>query len=246
MAGVITSTKNETVKTIARLKRTRERKKTGAILVEGPNGLEAALEAGFEPTLVLATEGDDHTRARLADHPAAELHLVTENVLDSVAEAAHPRSPVFVMARPAAHTLREHNTIILAGVSDPGNAGTIVRTATALGWDVAYTPECVDLWSPKTLRAGAGSHFRAWISPVSLFGEDDALAAHTVVATVVSGGEGHVDAHGPFALLIGNEPRGLDAAHVALASHLLTIDMVNGAESLNVSIASAIAMHLLG
>jgi TrmH family RNA methyltransferase len=245
MPSVITSAKNETIKSIARLKRTRERRQTGSILVEGPTGFDEALKAGFEPTHVLATESDVRTRTRLAGHPAAELHLVSDGVLGSVADALHPRSPVFVMPRPTAGAIRPHNTVVLAGVSDPGNAGTIVRTAAALGWDVAYTPDCVDMWSPKTLRAGAGAHFRSRLSPVEL-DEDDSLADLTIVATVVSGGAAGVDEPGPYALLVGSEPRGLEPRHLALASHRLTIDMVEAAESLNVSVASAIAMYMLG
>ena len=243
---MITSTKNESIKSVAKLKRTRERRLSGAILVEGPNALEEAIGAGFEPTLILATEDDDLTRSRLAGRPRTAVQLVTQNVLDSVADAVNPRSPVFVMPRPPDGAVRAHNTVILVGVSDPGNAGTIIRTAAALGWDVAFTPDCVDMWSPKTLRAGAGAHFRANISPLDLPGDIEELDAHTVVATVVSGGRNAVDVPGPYALLVGSEPRGLSSEQVALASHRLTIDMVDSAESLNVSIASAIAMHLLG
>ena len=245
MPGVITSTKNETIKSVAKLKRTRERRLSGTILVEGPNALGEAIGGGFEPSLILATEDDDLTRSRIAAFPRAELQLVTQHVLDSVADATSPRSPVFVMPRPPDGTVRAHNTVILVDVSDPGNAGTIVRTAAALGWDVAFTPDCVDMWSPKALRAGAGAHFRARISSLDLTGEREALDTHTVVATVVSGGRSTVDVPGPYAILVGSEPRGLSPEHIALASHLLTIDMVETAESLNVSTASAIAMHLL-
>lgn len=245
MRDVITSTKNETVKSVARLKRTKERTRTALILVEGPNGFTEALGAGLEPLVVLTTEDDDATRSRLHGYPAVDVHIVTQSVLASVADAAHPRSPLMVVRRPEASKIRQHNTILLVGVRDPGNAGTIVRTASAFGWDVAYTPDCVDMWSPKTLRSGAGAHFHARLIPIDLDDERDTLAGHTVVATVVAGGEETVDTVGPFALLIGSEAHGLDPEHVAMAAHRLTIAMEDSSESLNVSVAAAIAMHLL-
>jgi TrmH family RNA methyltransferase len=243
MPDVITSTKNETVKSVARLKRTKERARTASILVEGPNGFTEALDTGMEPLIVLATEDDAATRTRLDDYPAVALHLVSPAVLDSVADAVHPRSPLMVVRRPDDREIRMHNTVLLVGVRDPGNAGTIIRTAAAFGWDVAYTPDCVDMWSPKTLRSGAGAHFHTRFVPIDLNEGVEALSAHTVVATVVAGGETTVDAVGPIALLIGSEAHGLDSEHVAMAAHRLTIEMASSAKSLNVAVAAAIAMH---
>jgi TrmH family RNA methyltransferase len=245
MPDVITSSKNETVKSVARLKRTKERTRTASILVEGPNGFREALDAGLDPLVVLATEDDDSTRARLEDYPMVEVHLVTQGVLDSAADAAHPRSPVMVVRRPDSGKIRLHNTVLLVGVRDPGNAGTIIRTAAAFGWDVAYTPDCVDMWSPKTLRSGAGAHFRTSLIPIDVDKGVDALIGHTVVATVVAGGDRDIYAARPIALLVGSEAHGLDHEHVAMAAHRLTIEMEGSTESLNVSIAAAIAMHML-
>jgi TrmH family RNA methyltransferase len=245
MPDLITSTKNETVKSVAKLKRTRERRHTGRILVEGPNGFDEALNAGLQPIVVLLTEDDDVTRTKLVGHPAVEMYVVTQNVLDSVADATHPRSPVIVVRRPSPDVVRSHNLCVLVDVSDPGNAGAIIRTAAAFGWDIAYTPDCVDIWSPKVLRSAAGAHFRTNLVPLDLNANDATLAEHTVVATVVSGGDSTIDANGPFALLVGSEPLGLDAKHVAMTSHRLTIEMRDSMDSLNVAAASAIAMYLL-
>jgi len=243
---MITSSKNETIKAVARLKRTRERKQTGLILIEGPNGFEAVLAAQMQPTIILATEDDRHTLDRLADRPTTKVHLVTRHVLESVSDTTHPQSPVIVVPRPVPTAVRLHNTVVLVDVNDPGNAGTIVRTAAALGWDVGYTPRCVDMWGPKTLRASAGAHFRTYLAEIDLEDERDPLEGFTVVATVVDGGEASIDSPGPYALLVGNEPRGLDRKHAADASHRLTIPMAGETESLNVAVASAIAMYALG
>jgi TrmH family RNA methyltransferase len=245
MQEVISSTRNATVKSVARLKRAKERRATGQIVLEGPVMLAEALNAGLEPTLALATQDDAATRVAFSAIPSAHVLTVTRAVLESVADAAHPRSPVTVLPRPADGTLRMNDTVVLVGVSDPGNAGTIVRTAAAFGWDVAFTPDCVDMWAPKTLRAGAGAHFRTRLVPIELSAGADVLADHTVVATVVAGGEPNIAAPGPFALLVGSEPEGLAAEDVERADHALTIEMVDRAESLNVSIAAAIAMNML-
>ena len=131
------------------------------------------------------------------------------------------------------------------GVSDPGNVGTLVRTAAAFGWAFGFTPGTADPWSPKVLRAGAGAQFRAWPIPVSTV---DALtgAGYDAVAMVVEGGQ-PVDrlGTGRYAVLVGEEAAGLPHDVVEQAATRVTIPMPGGTESLNAAVAAAIVVYEL-
>lgn len=241
MHGQITSVSNDTVKAVARLKRGRERRRTAQILVEGPNLFGMAIAAGLVPTVVLMTSEDSETARILGDVGVAPT-LVADHVLASVADAVNPRSPVAVFDRPESAPFPEGNIVVLVDVADPGNAGTIIRSAAAFGWAVGYTPGTVDLWSPKTLRSGVGAHFSVSLLAVGDVASAFAASPHTVVATVVGGGETTLDIESPVALLVGSEAHGLREELGAIADVRMTIPMPGGFESLNAGVAASIAM----
>jgi TrmH family RNA methyltransferase len=240
---VITSHKNEAVRRMRALSRAKGRRESGLVLIEGPNLFGAALEAGasFDTILVTPDDSATHAAARQLD---LNVLTVTEEVLTAAADTPHPQSPIASIVRPSrVEEIAGLSVVVLVGVSDPGNAGTIIRTAASFGWAVAATPETVDLWAPKTVRSGAGAHFA---TPV-VEGTDLETIGHsrTVVATVPTGGEPNVKGHKPYALLIGSEAHGLTRDVVESADELLTIGMSDAVESLNASVAAGIALYVL-
>lgn len=227
----ITSTSNERVKALRRLHRVRGRRETGLTLLEGPNVVTAALASGVELREVWAT--DDSGDIRCSDA-----------VLAAISTTDSPQSPVAVLAVPEPEPLQQTNTVVIWELSDPGNVGTIIRTAAALGWGVAVTSGTADPWAPKVLRAGAGAHFATRISHIASLRD---LTGFTTVATVVAGGAPLDTARAdPIALLVGNEGRGLAGDVTAAADVRVTIPIQAGVESLNASVAAAIAMWELG
>jgi TrmH family RNA methyltransferase len=176
-----------------------------------------------------------------------EVFTVTPEVLRRLAGTEHPRGPVAVLAIPKARPLETGNTVVMVGIADPGNAGTIVRSAAAFGFQVAVAEGSVDLWAPKVLRAAAGAHFLTRIGAVD---EDPIgnLAAAGVfsAALVVAGGRppGEVTER-PIGILVGSEAHGLDAALARAADDRITLPMPGGTESLNAAIAASIAMYEL-
>lgn len=240
----ISSTKNPLVRAFVRLHRQRTRKERGEILIEGPIVFASALAAGCEPLTVLATTDDIVTQNALHSHPNVEFHTVSDHVLKAASDTSHPQSPVATFKRPASPALSERNVVVLVGIGDPGNVGTIIRTAAALGWDVAATPETADVWSPKVLRAGAGTHFSTTIAEGESVAEIFAERPHLLVATVVTDGESTVDTEQPVALLIGSEAHGLAPDVLESADHRLTIPMPGGTESLNAAVAAALGMWI--
>lgn len=233
----IRSPRNRAVVEAGRLHRARERKRLGLTLLEGPNLLDEAVEAGIPLQRVFALPDDP----RREEWP--QVTIVDERVMHRLAPTETPRGPVAVAPIPDwSLPARDRHLLVLWGVSDPGNVGTIIRSAAAFGLGVAISPQCADPWSPKALRAGAGSHFR--VPSLSRIEDLHALSHHRLAATVVSGGEdpARLEA-GPWALLIGREAQGLDQVLIEEAETSVTIPMPGGTESLNVAAAASILAY---
>jgi RNA methyltransferase, TrmH family len=172
----VRSPRNAKVAEASRLRRARDRRAAGLTLLEGPHVLKEALHAGADIRRIFALV-DDEVAGFVARHSGAELIVVEQAVLDRLAPTESPRGPIAVMAIPPPGVGRA-DTVVMA-VTDPGNAGTIIRTAASFGFDVSATAGAVDVWSPKVVRAGAGAHFR------TRFVQEAPSAG---IATVVSGG----------------------------------------------------------
>ena len=227
----VRSTRNPRVTAAARLRRVRERRRLGLTLLEGPHLLQVALERGGEVLEVFGLGAGDPAIPNWVE--------VTEDVLRRLADTENPRGPVAVLRiPPPGPVTRDHLSL---AVTDPGNAGTLIRTAAAFSLDVAFQPDAVDPWSPKVLRAAAGSHFLTSIG--------DTVADAGTIATVVGGGTparrlGEVlDPSRHWAILIGSEAHGLTAADVGAADVRVSIPMPGGTESLNAAVAGAIVAY---
>ena len=221
----------------ARLHRRRRRTETGRTLLEGPHLVGEAIAAGVVPETIFALDED---ASRWASS-GAEVLSVTPEVLEKIATTETPQSPVAVVAIPDAALPAAGSVLVAWGVSDPGNAGTLIRTAAAFGFAYAAGPDTADTWSPKVLRAGAGAHFRA---PIVQIESLDDLAGRTPVATVPTGGVAPRDLpQGDLAILVGDEANGLPAAVIDGAELQVTIPMPGGTESLNAAVAGAIVAY---
>jgi len=216
----------------ARLHRSRERRERGLTLVEGPH-LIADVEASG--AVIRERFGTDPTVPGVTP--------VDQRALERLAGTESPRGPVAVVEIPVEWLDRSRNLLVSVGVSDPGNVGTMIRTAAAFGWGFAYTGGTADPWSLKTIRAGAAGQFQTPVSAIGTVGE---LSGWSTVATVVEGGDSPEDVRDrPVALLIGEEARGLPEQVIAAAAHRITISTPGPTESLNAAIAAGIIIHEL-
>ncbi len=229
----------KTVVDAARLHRAGERRARGLTLVEGPDLVHDVLAAGTKFARVFEGPAD----SVLELDPAIPRHTVDERAMARLAGTKTPRGPVAVVEIPVEWLDRERDVLVAVGVSDPGNVGTMVRTAAAFGWGFAYLPGTADPWSPKTIRAGAGGQFQ---TPVARIGSTAELAEWTVVATTVRGGA-NIDSvgGGRVAVLIGEEAGGLDVAVVEAADLVVTIPTPGATESLNAAVAAGIVVYAL-
>ncbi len=213
----------------ARLKRVRKlltarkhRDETGLFACEGEDLVDAAHSAGIEPVeLLIAGEN------------------VVPELLASVSTLPHPARVVGVYRRADLPTVPRPVCLGLWHVADPGNIGTLVRTADAFGVCVALSEGCADPLSPKALRASAGAVFR-----VPLIGWGEAPGRH--VALVAHGGTPltELPLEPPLTLLLGAERAGLPDDLVT-GHDKATIELPGAAESLNVAAAGAIALYEL-
>lgn len=244
-AGVIESTANPRIKAIRRLHSAKGRREAGRTLLEGPNGIEALRASEVLPTDILMLE-DDADTAAYASAVGIDATVVSEDVLRSASDTMHPHGPLCVIGVPALGAVRSRRTVCLVNVADPGNVGTIVRTAAALGWDVAVHGSTADPWSPKALRASAGATLRVSVAMSPDPPNDAAAAGLAGVALVVAGGSNPRPYDGPVMLLVGSEAHGLPTAMVHVVGDSMTIPMSDDVESLNAAVASALAMYALG
>lgn len=220
---MITSRDNETLTLVRKLLgRRKHRDETGLFAVEGEDLVAAARQAGVEPVHLLVA-GETVDAALLA----------------RVSTLPHPARAIGVYRRDDLPTATRDTCLALWRLSDPGNVGTLVRTADAFGACVALSDGCADPLSPKALRASAGAVFRVpLVDWASRPGRCVALTAH--------GGAPLADADltPPVTLLLGAERAGLPDSHVTQC-HEATIPLPGAAESLNVAAAGAIALYEL-
>lgn len=233
----ITSIRNPLVREVAALHSARGRREAGAVLVEGPTLLGEALAAGHRPRLVLTTDPGAWRDA--ADRVVA----IAPPVLERLATTVTPQDPVAVLDRPLGLPTRLLR-LVAWQVADPGNLGTLVRSAAAFDADVVVGgPGAVDPWSPKALRAGSGAHFRTSLAEVDDI--EAAIGDRPAAALVVAGGRPPADLvdRRPLCLVVGSEAHGLPAEVVERCDERVTIPMPGGTESLNAAMAATIALY---
>jgi RNA methyltransferase, TrmH family len=219
---VITSAANPRLKLIRRLESRRQRARLGLFVCEGEDLVDAALAAGIEPHDLLVA-GED----------------VEPDLLAGASTLAHPPRVVGVFRRAdlPAWQLRPV-ALALWHVADPGNVGTLIRTADAFGASVGLSDGCADPTGPKALRGSAGAIFRV---PLGHFDEP----AGRRVALVSHGGTPlrRVELGDGTVFALGAERDGLPEEIVAGCDAVASIPLAAGAESLNVAVAGAIALY---
>ncbi len=249
------------VRAVTKLARKAARSETGLFLLEGPQSVAEALQ--FRPELVMElyvtpTALERHPAiAHAAEEAEVDIDFVTEQVLDAMADTVTPQGFIAV-CRQFPTSIKDilsadpRLVVILEEVRDPGNAGTIIRTADAAGADaVILTGRSVDLYNPKVVRSTTGSIFHI---PVAVDLELEAVRARLmeaglqILAADVSGDDlltartkGLLAA--PTAWLFGNEARGLTDEQLAVADRVIQVPLYGHAESINLAMAASVCLY---
>lgn len=253
----ITSSQNPVVKYVRSLERVRTRREEGVYLAEGVRLVGEAITTGQEAPIVLydpAALGRTAAGAALLTQLpawAGQVYEVSDRVLAVAAQTEHPAGVLAVLRGPTPPPLASRAAgrlgLFLDHLADPGNAGTILRTAAAAG--VAYvlaSPGSIDLFASKVVRAGMGAHFRLPLYQEVAWPEvRRALGAVPVVAAAVEQSTSIYRYAWPERLLlvIGSEAHGLSAETAHEVSAQVHIPMEPGVESLNAAVAASIMMY---
>ena len=186
--------------------------------------------------------------ARL-EEKETRLIQVTESVMEAVSPMKTPQGVVFSCRMPAdgeAQWLAPGRYLLLEGVQDPGNVGTILRTANAFGWEVFLLEGCADLYSPKTVRAAMGVHFRSCVERSTLERAAELVrrSGLPLYATALSDRTQDVREAdlSRCAVIIGSEGRGVSQEALTLCDETLKIPMEVCCESLNAAVAAGIVL----
>ena len=228
----------------------RERRKSRLALLDGIHLVEAYCAIHGSPeSLVLSAAAleNPEVAALLGRRRDLRPVVLSAALFRDIAQVVHPLGIMAICKVPAAALppVAPDTCVMLEGVRDPGNLGSILRSAAAAGvGHVFLTPDCAFAWSPKTLRAGMGAHFSLAIhehadlaAVARWFGGDVIATLPAAHATLFA-----ADLRGRVAWLFGGEGEGLSGASARLASHAVRIPMAPRTESLNVAAAAAVCL----
>jgi TrmH family RNA methyltransferase len=250
---VITSKDNPKIKALAALHRRENARREGVVFIEGERLCRDAIESGAAIREVVVTEENQDWASDYAR--GADVTVVSEKCFEKIASTVHPQGIACVAGQPGLKgtiPFRGDGRDIycyLEDIQDPGNLGTIIRTADAFDFTaVIMSPNTCDPFNEKTLRASMGS---VWHLPLVTATPDEAFAffsrkSVTSLAMHLKGEElSAADISLPAAYLIGNEGRGLSDGTSSLCNKLVRIPMPGRAESLNAAAAASIMGYVL-
>jgi TrmH family RNA methyltransferase len=236
-----------------KLQRRRDRDKAGRFLAEGPQAVREAVAAGVVEDLFYDFDADER-HSDLIDAAVAAgayVHPCTDQALAALAETVTPQGLVAV-CRFLDQSLPEEATLVavLHGITDPGNAGTVLRAADAAGADcVVFASDSVDPYNGKCVRSSAGSLFHLPVVRAAETADALDLFPHAQILAAAADGDDlyALDAAGdleaPTVWLFGSEAHGLDEATAALAHRKVGVPIWGKAESLNLAVAAGVCLY---
>jgi TrmH family RNA methyltransferase len=215
---------------------------------------EAAISAGSETKqgFLRSDEIAEEIRAGIPD--SAEILTLPEKIFDEIADTVTPQGVMAIVKKPNAADAKKALTnsssiLVLDRLQDPGNVGTLIRTAFASGIGaVACVKGTADVYALKVVRAAAGALFRIPVAQTGSAAETIAelkKAEYSLKTLQMDGGKAYskADLSGRVAIIVGNEGSGVSDAFVAEADEIISIPMQEGAESLNAAIAAGIVLY---
>jgi TrmH family RNA methyltransferase len=245
----IASASNPLYVTLLRLMRSsRERRKAGLTLIDGVHLLDAYLRQGGKPRHVLVAEGavSDPEIAALVRRVPVPPVIAADALFESLTELRTPSGIITAIEIPGPQSCSSQGCwVLLEDIQDPGNLGSILRSAAASGVSDAWLSKgCADVWSPKVLRAAMGAHFCLCIHDRADVVNAAMRCSGQVVALMVHGCRSvfELNLTGPVAFALGNEGAGLSQPLLEAATERTAIPMQEGTESLNVAAAAAVCL----
>jgi TrmH family RNA methyltransferase len=236
---VITSKANQLIKKIISLSDKKYRKTYGEYLVEGTKPVTECIKAGKDVTQIICTQ-------ELSQNYEGAV-VVSDELFNYISSEKTPQGVIAIVKLPQTQVTKPNGCcLLLDKLQDPGNLGTIIRTANAAGYQDIYLVNCTDAFSPKAVRASMSGIFFVNIHVGSLEEIFSAMEETPLIVADMNGED--IFAFNPpqkFCLCIGNEGNGLSQEVKAKADYSVKIPMRPSCESLNAAISAAISMYTL-
>lgn len=240
----ITSTQNSTYKLIKSLKTKKARQKSGMFTVEGVKSVRDAISAGSNVFLIAVS---DKFRESLEFD---EIYRISDNIFQKLCDTETPQGVIAVikMKTSAKPEIKNPLCLYCDRVSDPGNMGTIIRICDAVGADLMLSPECADIFNPKTVRASMGSFFHINIAEDMTAKDLETMKdnGYTVLAGALGGdtADYRENVYGDkTVIVVGNEANGVSEEILNVCDKSIKIKIFGNAESLNVAVAAALMLY---
>ena len=246
---MITSSQNPKLKLVRTLQgRAKERREANAFVVEGVRLVEEAVKADWQFQFVLFSDGLSERGKELVKTLTAnqiEVEETSGDLLQNLSETETPQGILAVLPLSNLPIPDSPNFVLIPDqIRDPGNLGTLLRTAAAAGAQAALLPpETTDAFAPKVLRAGMGAHFRLPIHSMTWDEIREQIKDLQIYLADINGRScWETDLHQPLALIIGSEAEGASEEARKLTAQKIAIPMPGNVESLNAGIAGSVLM----
>ena len=246
---VITSAANPAIAFVRSLGRRDRRAAERAFVVEGVRAVRDALESGATPRLLLLRQGEPDASVDLVLSAGAPARVVERRLFDRLSDVQTPQGVLAVFPFPSLAPAPDDPAplvLVLDRLRDPGNLGTLLRAAAAAGVNAVYlSPETVDPWNPKVVRAGMGAHFRIPLIPLDTAILDELrgrFPRRAIASAAATRPYDAVDWTGPAALVIGGEAEGVGPEMEAWGTEEVGIPLAHDVESLNAAVAGVVIL----
>jgi len=244
----ISSSSNETVKMIRSLHSLKGRKEKGLFIIQGSRSCQTILASAYiKPYALFATNKEAELADLWSEQYNMPWHLVTDSVMEKISTTHSPSGILLVAETPPQKEYQnECPGLILGNITDPGNTGTLIRSAVACGVTTIIMIEGVDAWNPKVIQATAGLIGEATLYELSweeLLEKTTSEKIYALVPDQTKIDIATIDLKNKL-LLIGNEAHGINPLWLNQCKNQVTIPMQKSVESLNAAVAGSIALYL--
>lgn len=249
----ITALSNPTIKHVKKLQQKKYRQENEEYLIEGFHLVEEALKAPKRFKFLLGTKDAIEKITPLINLNSSKIIVINDKIAENLSQTKNSQSIFMVLPinQPGTYSFNYGKWVLLDGLSDPGNVGTIVRTADAAGYDgVVLSPGTVDIYNDKVQRSMQGSQFHIPIIKYDLNAailsmQEQGLTVYSSVLNEHAKDVFTIEKTSEFGVVIGNEAHGVSQEVIDQASQELYIPIYGKAESLNAGVAAGILMYEL-
>ena len=246
---VITSAANPAITLVRSLARRDHRAAERAFVVEGRRAVHDALQTGAIPRLLLVRQDEPESWRDLPLPAGAQARVVERQLFDRLSDVHTPQGILAVFPFPSLTLALDDPaplSLVIDRLRDPGNLGTLLRSAAGAGVNAVYlSPEMVDPWNPKAVRAGMGAHFRLPLITLDVGALDELrqrLPRRVIASAAATRPYDAGDWTGAAALVIGGEAEGVGPELKAWGTEEVGIPLDHGVESLNAAVAGAVIL----